>query len=151
MLFEDPAEALNSDELSKLIDELDKWLKREKKMSNYPNARIDRDRRKEKLEQLIKQAPQPPTLRRIAEGIGLAFSGNEQLDILQDIAEFFQNRLGIDVSTTLEPSSVVKEEEGVTPEIQPTVPTAEVKAIGRVAPTIHTPATPTEFTFLGRR
>jgi hypothetical protein len=147
MLFKDPAEALNSDELSKLIDELDKWLKREKKMSNYPNARIDRDRRKEKLEQLIKQAPQPPTLRRIAEGIGLAFSGNEQLDILQDIAEFFQNRLGIDVSTTLEPSSVVKEEEGVTPEIQPTVPTAEVKAIGRVAPTIHTPATPTEFTF----
>jgi hypothetical protein len=147
MLFKDPAEALNSDELSKLIDELDKWLKREKKMSNYPNARIDRDRRKEKLEQLIKQAPQPPTLRRIAEGIGLAFSGNEQLDILQDIAEFFQNRLGIAVSTTLEPSSVVKEEEGVTPEIQPTVPTAEVKAIGRVAPTIHTPATPTEFTF----
>jgi hypothetical protein len=147
MLFKDPAEALTRDERSKLIDELDKWLKCEKKMSNYPNARIDRDRRREKLEQLIKRAPQPPTLRRIADEIGLAFSVNEQLDILQDIAEFFQNRLGIDVSTTLEPSPAGKEEEGVTPEIEPTVPAAEVKVIGRVAPTIRTPATPTEFTF----
>jgi hypothetical protein len=147
MLFKDPAEALTPDHLSKLIEELDRWLKREKKMSNYPNARDDRDRRREKLEQLIKRAPQPPTLRRIAEGIGLAFSVNEQLDILQDIEEFFQNRLGIDVRTTPEPSPVVKKEERVTPEIEPTVPDAEVKVIGRVAPTIRTPATPTEFTF----
>jgi len=140
MLFKDPDEALTPDDLSKLIDELDRWLKREKKMSNYPNARIDRDRRREKLKQLINQAPQPPiTLRRIATEIELAFSANKQLDVLQDIAEFFQNRLGMEMP-------VVTEKEEVTPEIEPAAPTVE-KVIGRVAPTIHTPATPTEFTF----
>ena len=145
--MKDPSEPLAQDDLAELLEELDKWLRGEKKMSNYPNARIDRERRKGKLEELARRVTKPPTLRRITDEIELAFSANEQLDILQDIAEFFQNRLGIEVSTTLEPSPVVKEEEGVTPEIEPTVPAAEVKVIGRVAPTIRTPATPTEFTF----
>ncbi|MGB9774633.1 MAG: hypothetical protein ACPL4I_11520 [Bacteroidota bacterium] len=140
------SEHLTQDDCAELLEELDKWLKGEKKISNYPNARIDRERRKGKLEELVRQAPKLPTLRRIADEIKLAFSADEQLDILQDIAEFFQNRLGIEVLAPPPPSSVGKGEV-VTQEIKPTAPAAEVKVIGRVAPTIRTPATPTEFTF----
>ncbi len=97
LILKDPAEPLSQEDLTELLDdnkEFDRWLKREKKISNYPNARADRDIRKEKLRELVKQGPQPPTLKRIAQSIELALEGNEQLDILQDIAEFFQKQAG---------------------------------------------------------
>jgi hypothetical protein len=147
VILKDPSETLSQDELAELLDEnkeFDRWLKREKKISHYPHARSDRDKRREVLRQIIKEAPKPPTLRRVAEGIELAFSRNEQLDILQDIAEFFQNRLGVEVRTPFAPPM---EEERVGVEMKPVPPTAEVKVIGRVAPTLRTPATPTEFHF----
>lgn len=143
MIFRSPSEPLSQEERAELLGELDKWLKNEKKMSNYPNARYDREKRQRKLEELIKKTPQPPTLRRIANDIEIALSANEQVDILQDIAEFFQSRLGIEVRTASVPSPAIaiKEKETVVPEIEP------VKVIGRVSPTLRTPATPTEFTF----
>lgn len=147
VILKDPSEALSQDELAELLDEnkeFDKWLKREKKISHYPHARIDREKRREILRQLIAEAPKPSTLGRIAEGIELAFLKNEQLDILQDIAEFFQDRLGVEVRT---PSALPMKEERVRVEMKPAPPTAEVRVIGRVAPTLRTPATPTEFYF----
>ena len=147
VILKDPSAALSQDELAELLDEnkeFDRWLKRVKKISHYPHARADREKRREILRRLVEEAPKPPTLRRIAEGIELAFSRNEQLDILQDIAEFFQNRLGVEVGT---PSAPPMEEEKVKVEMKPAPPTAEMKVIGRVAPTLRTPATPTEFHF----
>lgn len=144
LMFKNPSEPLTQEDSVTLLEELNWWLKSEKKISNYPNARADREKRKGKLEELIRKAPQPPTLRRIADGINLAFSEGEQLDILQDIAEFFQNRLGVEVPVA--PPSLIKEE-AVKPETKPAEPAIGVRFIGRVAPTIRTPATPTEFTF----
>lgn len=123
---------LSSEEITTLLREFEKWLKKRKKMSNYPRARADRDERKKMLEQIIKECPNPPTLKRIVEGIRIKRTEilqlkhearDKQLKILQDIEEFFRE-LGI------------KDKEEV-----------EAKAIGRVAPTLHTPITPTEFYF----
>lgn len=149
MILKDPAEPLSQEDLSELVDEnkeFDKWLKRQKKISNYPNARTDRDIRRETLRELIRKTPQPPTLKRIAEGIELAFSENEQLDILQDIAEFFQNRLGVQVRIPSAPAPPPSEEKEVT-RTELVKPAVEAKVIGRVAPTLRTPASPTEFSF----
>ncbi|MEM3433432.1 MAG: hypothetical protein QXQ66_08170 [Candidatus Hadarchaeum sp.] len=143
-------DALTQDDLNSLLEELDKWLKSEKKISNYPNARVDRDRRKGKLEELVRKAPRPPTLKRIADEIKdeieLALSENEDPDVLQDIAEFFQNRLGVEVKTPFAPRFIT-EKQPVSAGIEPTEPPVGARVIGRVAPTIRTPATPTEFTF----
>lgn len=147
LILKSSSEPLSQDDLGELLEELDKWLKSEKKISNYPNARIDREKRRQKLEALIRKTPQPPTLKRIANEIGLAFSTNEQIDILQDIAEFFQSRLGIEAGAPLVLPPAIEEKEAVAPEIELAEPAVEVKVIGRVAPTIRTPATPTEFTF----
>ncbi|MGQ9648213.1 MAG: ATP-binding protein [Thermodesulfobacteriota bacterium] len=147
ILLKDPAESLSQEDLSELVDEnkeFDRWLKRQKKISNYPNARTDRDIRRETLRGLIRNASKLPTLKRIAEQIELAFLEGKQLDILQDIADFFQNRLGVQVripSAPAPPTSI--EKEVIRPEtVQPAV---EAKVIGRVAPTLRTPASPTEF------
>ncbi|RCK73035.1 MAG: Bipolar DNA helicase HerA [Anaerolineae bacterium] len=149
LILKDPAEPLSQEDLTELLDdnkEFDRWLKREKKISNYPNARADRDIRKEKLRELVKQGPQPPTLKRIAQSIELALEGNEQLDILQDIAEFFQNRLGVEVKMPHAPATAISE--GEVKGNSKTAPLAvEARVIGRVAPTLRTPASPTEFSF----
>ena len=147
VILKDPSEALSQDELAELLDEnkeFDRWLKREKKISHYPHARADREKRREVLRRLIEEAPKPPTLRRVAEGIEIAFSRNEQLDILQDIAEFFQNRLGVEIKTLPAPAPSMERAEVERDAVQLTVGT---KVIGRVAPTLRTPATPTEFHF----
>lgn len=146
-MLKEPSAPISSDELTELLGEnkeFDRWLKHEKKISNYPNARADRERRREKLRDLVEKAPKPPTLKRIAEGIELELSRNEELDVLSDIAEFFRDRLGVEVKGFSAPA-LSKWEEGVAPEIRP-VPVAD-KVIGRVAPTLRTPATPTEFSF----
>lgn len=149
--FREPSEVLSSEDLAQLLEEnleFDRWLKRSKKISNYPNASADREKRREKLRELVSKAPKHPTLQRVADGLQMALEdpNNEQLDILLDIAEFFQTRLGIEIKTEYAtPVTPTAEEEAPPPLIQTTP--AVIKVIGRVAPTLRTPATPTEFTF----
>jgi len=149
MILKDPSKPLSEDDLAELLDEnkeFDRWLKREKKISHYPHASGDREKRRELLRQLIKEAPKPPTLKRIAVEIESALSENEQPDILQDIAEFFQNRLGVEIRTSYIPTAPV-EEERARAEMEAAPSVVETRVIGRVAPTLRTPATPTEFYF----
>jgi len=137
MIFlKDPSEELSKEDISELLEEFGKWLKREKKISNYPNAQSDREKRKAFLEQLIRKTSKHPTIRRIADELKLALSGNENLDIIQDVSDFFQFTLGIEVGEKRKDKEIEATPSGIAPRI-----------IGRVAPTIRTPATPTEFTF----
>ena len=143
-----PEESLSKEDIADLVEEnkeFDKWLKRVKKISNYPHARFDREKRREKLREIIKKTPQPPiTLKRIVETIELYIEQEDQVDIIQDIKEFFRDNLGVEVK--------FKEIEiGKRAEERPIVTEREKllsgRIIGRVAPTIRTPATPTEFWF----
>ncbi|MGB9877918.1 MAG: hypothetical protein ACPLPS_09150, partial [bacterium] len=140
LLLKDPSQALEWEDVNKLKKELEKWLKEEKKMRDYPNAAHDRDERTRKLEDIIKKIwGGRPTLNRIATEIDIQLrNANEQgeKEILQDIKEFFQNKV---VGESREKTETKMVEEGR--------PTEEVKLIGRVAPTLATPATPNEFTF----
>jgi hypothetical protein len=150
--FREPSEYLSPDDLAQLVEEnqeFDRWLKRFKKISNYDNASAVRAKRREKLRELIDKAPKPRTLQRIADGLQIALDHPEdgQIDILLDIAEFFRTRLGIDIKTKYTTSvTPPAEEEVLTPPTQAALVVTS-KVIGRVAPTLRTPATPTEFTF----
>ncbi len=150
--FREPSDVLSRDDLAQLLEEnqeFDRWLKRSKKISNYANASTDRAKRREKLSELVTKAPKPPTLQRIADGLQIALEGleDENLDILLDIAEFFQTRLGIEIKTERAAPATPPAEEKVTQISAQAAYVAPSKAIGRVAPTLRTPATPTEFTF----
>jgi len=139
-----------------LIDEnreFDRWLKRDKKMSHYENARDDRRKRREYLEFLIRSV-KDPTLTRIADqlSVRLQTASDEELEILQDIRDFFEQHLGVAVPHVAgaPPESHTVREEPTTA-TQPTTPgeTREEDAhwIGRVAPTLSSPSTPSQFTF----
>ncbi|MBC7109212.1 MAG: ATP-binding protein [Methanomassiliicoccales archaeon] len=147
--WRDPSEPLQTEEIEELVREhreFDQWLKREKKISNYPHASYDRERRRKELEDIIQKISKPPTLLRIAEEIGirLQFAEDELIEILQDIREFFEQRLGIPVPLTKESAilETAKEEQVIAVQKE-----WEANWIGRVAPTLQTPATPGEFTF----
>jgi hypothetical protein len=146
-MIKDPSKPLEPNEIEELLKEFEKWLKSEKKMSNYPNASYDRDKRKKRLEELlIKPEVKPPTLRRIAETIEIEITKDRQSDVLQDIVDFFKNELGIEIGSLISRSQ--EEEIKDVSKVGQDISTVEVKrVIGRVAPTINTPATPTEFTF----
>jgi len=142
IISRDPERPLNEEELRELLDEnkeFDRWLKHKKKISNYSHARYDREKRREKLREIIEQTPKPPSLKRIVETIEIALIGNKESDILQDIAEFFQDRLGIEIKSTSQ--LVESAQESVF------VPFTKISIIGRIAPTLRSPATSTEFTF----
>lgn len=139
----DPTKPLMQEQIEQLISkngEFDRWLKHKKKISNYERASYDRNERLEKLRKII-QKVNMPTLNRIADelAICLASSTDRELDILQDIKEFFEDYLGVAVKTDkVKAIEEVKEE----------VPIEDTRRIiGRVAPTINTPATSSEFTF----
>ena len=154
LAFKDPEDTLSKADLEELLDEnkeFDSWLKREKKISNYANARGDRKKRREVLRRLVDKVGSPRTLKRIAEQIEYALNTDSHFttDVLQDIAEFFQN-LGVRVGA-IEPALPDQEvgmpspsEPAVIPEV---TSETQPKIIGRVAPTLHTPTTPTEFSF----
>jgi DNA helicase HerA-like ATPase len=146
-MIKDPSKPLELNEKDELLKEFEKWLKSEKKMSNYPNASYDRDKRKKRLQELlIKPEVKPPTLRRIAETIEIEITKDRQSDVLQDIVDFFKNELGIEIGSLISRSQ--EEEIKDVSKVGQDISTVEVKrVIGRVAPTINTPATPTEFTF----
>src|SRR5579885_776056 len=102
--FREPSDVLSADDLAQLLEEnqeFDRWLKRFKKISNYPNASADRAKRREKLRELVNKAPKPRSFQRIAAELQIALEGleDEKLDVLLDIAEFFQTRLGIEIKT----------------------------------------------------
>lgn len=84
-------ELLQKPDIEELIAEFDKWLKREKKISSYPNASYDREKRGKKLEEIIK-AVHNPTIRRIADelAIRLQSANDYEIEYLQDIREFFE-------------------------------------------------------------
>jgi len=149
MIRREPGEFLTEKELKELVDEnreFDKWLKRVKKISNYPNASYDREKRRVKLKELIDKTHQP-TLQRIVDELTLAFEQSEDrdLEVLQDIAEFFRDYLGLEVNAVTAPAALITEEEG---KVELHKPIEEISlVIGRVAPTLRPPATPAEFTF----
>jgi hypothetical protein len=141
--FKDPEATLTDEEKAALLEEggeFDSWLKRDKKISHYPNASRDRERRREKLAEIMKQSPKPVSLKRIVEGIQVALQTDTLTDkeILQDIAEFFSGWVGIQIG-----SSTIDRVPEPESEVQP----VEFEVIGRVAPTLRTPSTPTEFCF----
>ena len=150
----EPTELLTREDIEELVGEnkeFDRWLKREKKISNYPNASYDRDKRKEKLREII-QAIHNPTLNRIAEDLALRLqdAADQELEILQDIQEFLEHRLGVVVSTIAEQAVAEIREEAPAATVQPAQRLEgeeEIRSIGRVAPTLRTPITPAEFTF----
>lgn len=146
----DISKPLTNDELSELTDEhkeFDRWLKRVKKISNYQNARNDRERRRKKLKDLIESSPKPITLKRIAESIEIELENTKEIDIVQDIADFFKDRLGIQIGKKVEEVKI-SEIEGVTPPPEELhISASEFRFIGRVAPTLRSPSTPNEFSF----
>jgi hypothetical protein len=152
-----PAQPLESEDLEELVGEnkeFDRWLKREKKISHYERARYDREKRRKTLETTIAQIKNP-TLTRIADELGLRlqYAKDDELEVLQDIRDFFEQYLGVPI--TLPIKSTGQKAETVTEEFATTVPTEaarkakerETQWIGRVAPTLSSPSTPGDFTF----
>jgi len=155
ILLKDSGELLQKEDLEELVGEnkeFDRWLKRDKKISNYRKASYDREKRRKELQNIISQIKNP-TLKRIADELALRLEDakDERLDILQDIREFFEQRLGVRVplpeeATTTEtvqeePTTAVAKETDEEPKGR------EVQWIGRVAPTLNSPSTPGDFTF----
>jgi hypothetical protein len=143
MLLKEPGEPLERRDIDELLRELDRWLKEEKKMRDYPYAKNERDIRKKKLDEVSKGIfGGYPTLNRVASEIENQLKNSDnptEKEILQDILEFFEKKVG--VPTKREPMKEFREEEAIPQSIE------EAILIGRVAPTIATPSTPTEFTF----
>lgn len=138
---------LTQEEVEKLLEEFEYWLKREKKMSNYEFARDDRRKRIDKLEQIIRNINNP-ALMRIADEIRIRLQyrdEREDVGVLQDIKEFFENRLGIEVIGVRE--TIDSEVSARIPTVSTETTETTVRMIGRVAPTINTPASPADFTF----
>ncbi|HDN19488.1 MAG TPA: ATP-binding protein [Candidatus Acetothermia bacterium] len=155
MIQKDPAEPLQEVDLEEFVEqnrEFDRWLKREKKISNYPNAKYDREKRRKTLENIITSIKNP-TLTRIADELALRLQDAEsdQLEVLQDIKQFFEQRLGVRVPLPEEAISTetVQEEPAtaVGEAAQQEGKGSEIQWIGRVAPTLRSPSTPAEFTF----
>lgn len=151
----DPSEPLKSEDVEELIEEnkeFDRWLKREKRISNYPNASYDREKRRRELEKIIKEINNA-TLKRIAEvlEIRLAEADDEKIEILQDICEFFEKWIGIPIissgKTLRASASAVKEDLAAVLEKEEKKTERTARWIGRVAPTQRNPSTPSEFTF----
>lgn len=155
--WKDPAEQLQKEDFEELVGEnreFDRWLKREKKISHYERARYDREKRRKTLETIIAQIKNP-TLTRIADELGLRLQDakDDELEVLQDIRDFFEQYLGVPIK--LPTKSIGQEAETVTEELATTVPTEatreakerETQWIGRVAPTLSSPSTPGDFTF----
>ncbi len=151
--WKDPSKRLKNEDIEELIKEFDRWLKREKKISNYPNARYDREKRKRELGNIINVNKKYPTLTRISQelAIRLQNASDVDLEILQDIQEYFEQSLGIRVSLPEEVISAEKEEKkpaaGVETGAEEERQEREIRWIGRVAPTLRSPITPSEFTF----
>ncbi len=154
--WKDSAELLRSEDLEALTGEdreFDRWLKRAKKISNYPNARLDREKRREVLETVIRGIKNP-TLTRIAEELALRleYAKDDELEVLQDIQEFFEQYLGVRVprtkGTAVEPVATGRGSAVTVQTETPELPKEEkTRWIGRVAPTLHSPSTPDAFTF----
>ncbi len=153
-MYLDPSKQLEGNEVDSLLNEFEKWLKNVKKISNYDHAREDREKRKEKLQQLIKESPKPVSLQRVADSIQNLFimlseEDQENLDILRDVVDFLQSISHIELKL----NKVAQDQTKATIEVSESVEnqTAQIppsaKIIGRVASTIKTPTTPTEFTF----
>jgi DNA helicase HerA-like ATPase len=143
MLLKEPGEPLERRDIGELLRELDRWLKEEKKMRDYQNAGHERKIRGEKLEEVIKGIfGGHPTLNRVAKEIEVQLENSikpTDKEVFQDLLEFFEKKVG--VSTKREPVKEIRKEEAIPQPIE------EAILIGRVAPTIATPSTPTEFTF----
>lgn len=153
--WKDPAEQLQREDIEELVGEnkeFDRWLKREKKISHYERARYDREKRRETLENIIAQIKNP-TLTRIADELGLRLQDAKdyELEVLQDIRDFFEQYLGIPITVPTE--GAVPEAKTATEEPATAVQTEreakekETQWIGRVAPTLSSPSTPGDFTF----
>ncbi len=152
MIWKDPSERLKKDEIEELLKKFDRWLKEEKKISHYPNARYDREKRIRELENIIDVNKKYPTLTRISQelAIRLESADDADLEILQDIQEFFEQHVGIPVSIPEEAVSmenVEKEPATSVEEKKKEDKGKETRWIGRVAPTLRSPSTPGEFTF----
>lgn len=146
LYLKDISKPIGEAELIELIDEhkeFDNWLKQYKKISNYQNARFDREKRRTKLKEIINKSPKPITLKRIAETIEIDIEQGKDIDIIQDIIEFFKDRLGIEIRE----EEISETERTATPLGVATIVPSELKLIGRVAPTLRSPATPNEFSF----
>jgi len=143
--------SLTDEEIKELAEEdrkFDNWLKQVKKICNYPYASHDRRKRREKLKDIINKISNPITLNRIYDTIIEEKIRNRDTTIaiiLQDIQEFFEQELGVNVKK--EPKTVGEEMISSVPEEEQREEEQEGKLIGRVAPTLTTPTTPTEFTF----
>jgi len=128
---------LSPKELNDLYKEFKKWLKSEKKISNYPNAKDDRKKIVKELENIVKEVGKSPTLKRVYDMLNIKKEEaptDELTDELKYIEDFFRDRVGwLELEETTEK--------------EPSPSSSKDNIIGRVAPTIHTPATPTEFTF----
>jgi len=155
--WKDPAEPLCSEQLEELVGEdkqFDRWLKREKRISHYDKASYDRDRRRRALEHIIKKIHRP-TLTRIAQELALQLeqASDSELEVLQDIQEFFEQRLGVRVQSPLEsaaPEPKTAREEpaaAVQAEAPGEARERDTQWIGRVSPTLRSPSTPGDFTF----
>jgi len=149
-LLKDPGELLEREDLEKLLGEnreFDRWLKREKKISNYPNASYDREKRRKELQEIVDQIKHP-TLRRIADELGLRLESAEEgkLEVLQDIREFFEQVLGIPVTLPQQSGTTETAPGKRTPQVEGEEE-RKIQWIGRVAPTLRSPSTPGEFTF----
>jgi len=155
MIQKDPAEILQETDLEEFIEqnkEFDQWLKQEKKISYYPNAKYDREKRRKVLENII-HSIKNPTLTRIADELALRLQSAEsdQLEVLQDIKQFFEQRLGVRVQLPEESVSTETLQEKSTTAVgekgQQEAKGGAIQWIGRVAPTLRSPSTPGEFTF----
>ncbi len=153
--WKDPAEPLRKEDIEALVGEnkeFDRWLKREKRISNYPKASYDREKRRKALDNILTHIKNP-TLTRIADELTLRLQDAEgdQLEILQDIREFFEQRLGVRVPLPKEVTSTeTVHKEPVTAAREKAEKEGkgrEIQWIGRVAPTLRSPSTPGDFTF----
>jgi DNA helicase HerA-like ATPase len=150
--MKDPGKLLQPDNIEQLDKEFDRWLKWEKKISNYPKASYDREKRRRELGNII-TGIKNPTLARIADQLALRLKDaqDDRLEILQDIREFFEQQLGVRVPFHEEVSSTgtVREEPAtaVGEEAEKEDKGREIRWIGRVAPTLRSPSTPGDFTF----
>jgi|GEM_PF-365051 len=153
-MYLDPSKQLGVNEVGSLLNEFERWLKNVKKISNYDHAREDRGKRKEKLQQLIKESPKPVTLQRIADTIQsqlimLSEEDQENLDILRDLVDFLQSISHVELTLHRETQNQTKATIEVSKSVENLTAQGPLSAriIGRVASTIKTPTTPTEFTF----
>ncbi|MEM3658679.1 MAG: hypothetical protein QXQ66_09760 [Candidatus Hadarchaeum sp.] len=152
----DPAEQLKGEDVQELVEgnkEFDRWLKREKRISNYPNASYDREKRRNELADIIKGITNP-TLKRIVDELDIRLQNveDEKVEILQDIREFFEKWLGIPVPLSGKASKpkdlVIQGELSVMAQAkEEEKKEGAARCIGRIAPTLRSPSTPGEFTF----